>query len=285
MRRGPQRAALRPSLFFATAIAAAAALTLPWSSSSSRWGGHTWLSAGLRLPCLSTTRRLLARRSSSGTDTPTQAESYLLSWGLSEQQLDKVRARYGQNLNFNPDVEHKVKPLLKWLADLGLTQVQIQKAVVDFPVLFRQHLEQQLKPCVRWLLEMGLDRSNVAKMIAREPRLCSRSIERTLKPFVGWLSELGIEKSQIAKAIANQPQICGLSLENNLKPKVRLLGERGFSQAQIARTLGRTPVILGLSLKRLTHRTSILEAQGLLAESSLGTAKKMTEANFASRFE
>mmetsp|Transcript_102402 Transcript_102402/g.330394 ORF Transcript_102402/g.330394 Transcript_102402/m.330394 type:complete len:185 (+) Transcript_102402:267-821(+) len=137
-------------------------------------------------------RRLLALRSSSGTDTPTQAESYLLSWGLSEQQLDKVRGRYRQN--FDPNVEDKVKPLLNWLKDVGLTQLQIQKAVVDFPSLFRCRLEQNMKPSVRWLLEMGLDKSQVAKMIARKPRLCSSNLQRTLKPFVGWLSELGIEK-------------------------------------------------------------------------------------------
>mmetsp|Transcript_102411 Transcript_102411/g.330417 ORF Transcript_102411/g.330417 Transcript_102411/m.330417 type:complete len:201 (+) Transcript_102411:86-688(+) len=200
MRPRPPARALRPSRFFATAIAVAAALSLASSSSSSHWGVHTWLSVGLKLPGTSTTRltgpsasrRLLALRSSSGTDAPTQAESYLLSWGLSEQQLDKVRARY--RWNFDPDVEDKVKPLLNWLADLGLTHLQIQKAVVDFPSLFRCRLEQNMKPSVRWLLEMGLDKSQVAKMIARKPRLCSSNLQRTLKPFVGWLSELGIEK-------------------------------------------------------------------------------------------
>mmetsp|Transcript_175921 Transcript_175921/g.564062 ORF Transcript_175921/g.564062 Transcript_175921/m.564062 type:complete len:252 (+) Transcript_175921:88-843(+) len=249
MRPRPPARALRPSRFFATAIAVAAALSLASSSSSSHWGVHTWLSVGLKLPGTSTTRltgpsasrRLLALRSSSGTDTPTQAESYLLSWGLSEQQLDQVRARYGRNSNFNPNVEDKVKPLLNWLADLGLTQLQILKAVVDCPGLFRQRLEQNVKPSVRWLLEMGLDKSQVTKMIARQPRLCSYNLERTLKPRVQWLSELGMEKSQIAKAISACPAIFGYSLERKMQLLVQWLSELGMEKSQIAKSIANKP--------------------------------------------
>mmetsp|Transcript_66505 Transcript_66505/g.216428 ORF Transcript_66505/g.216428 Transcript_66505/m.216428 type:complete len:80 (+) Transcript_66505:646-885(+) len=76
----------------------------------------------------------------------------------------------------------------------------------------------------------------------------------------------------------------GCSLEANLKPKAQLLRERGFTNAEITNSLAKCPPLFGYSSKRLAHRTSLLQAQGLLTEISLRSAMVMTNAKFAARF-
>mmetsp|Transcript_15012 Transcript_15012/g.48154 ORF Transcript_15012/g.48154 Transcript_15012/m.48154 type:complete len:134 (-) Transcript_15012:7-408(-) len=123
--------------------------------------------------------------------------------------------------------------------------------------------------------------AQVAKVIARCPQMFGLSLDRKLKPLVYWLSEIGMSDAQVAKAIATCPSLCGLSLPSNLMPKVQLLHDVGFSDAQIASTLTVIPALLTYSSKRLAHRLSVLQAQGVLTETSMRTCMKMNDAKFA----
>mmetsp|Transcript_164578 Transcript_164578/g.523320 ORF Transcript_164578/g.523320 Transcript_164578/m.523320 type:complete len:80 (+) Transcript_164578:459-698(+) len=77
----------------------------------------------------------------------------------------------------------------------------------------------------------------------------------------------------------------GCSLEANLKPKAQLLRERGFTKAELASTLTTFPRLFSYSSERLVHRTTLLQTQGLLTETSLRSAMLLTDAKFAARFE
>mmetsp|Transcript_15019 Transcript_15019/g.48168 ORF Transcript_15019/g.48168 Transcript_15019/m.48168 type:complete len:134 (-) Transcript_15019:9-410(-) len=123
--------------------------------------------------------------------------------------------------------------------------------------------------------------AQVAKVIARCPQMFGLSLDRKLKPLVYWLSEIGMSDAQVAKAIATCPSLCGLSLPSNLMPKVQLLRDRGFSDAQIAGTLTVFPALLTYSSKRLAHHMSVLQAQGLLTQTSMRSCMLMTDADFA----
>mmetsp|Transcript_91589 Transcript_91589/g.233042 ORF Transcript_91589/g.233042 Transcript_91589/m.233042 type:complete len:246 (+) Transcript_91589:66-803(+) len=217
-----------------------------------RWSSCSWLAIGDSLGERSlgrprVPRRIVARRNSAGAEALSSAGEYLLSLGMTEEQLQKVTSRYGQK--FNPEVNGSVKPLLQWLTELGLTDEQSMKAIAMYPALFRHRLEASLKLRVQWMTGLGMD------------------------------------GSQIAKAIACFPHIHTLSLEDNLKPKAQLLRERGFTNAEIASTLAKDPQLFSYSSKRLAHRMGVLQALGLLTETSLRSAMQMTDAKFRARFE
>ena len=84
---------------------------------------------------------------------------------------------------------------------------------------------------VEWLLELGLSKMQVAKAVAVKPQPLGYSVEENLKLTVEWLLELGLSKMQVAKVVASFPPILGLSVENNLQPKSALL--RAYFTIQI----------------------------------------------------
>mmetsp|Transcript_5238 Transcript_5238/g.13234 ORF Transcript_5238/g.13234 Transcript_5238/m.13234 type:complete len:253 (-) Transcript_5238:176-934(-) len=214
-------------------------------------GSRTWLAIGRGLgggPCAAGPRGRLGivRQSSSGQDGQTLAESYLLSWGLPEEQMAKLRGRC-RTKKLTADVESRVKPTLEWLSELGLSVSHIQKVVTGFPMCFESSLADRLKPKVRWL------------------------------------SDLGLNESQVVQALVIDPMLLGRSLDNKCRPTVQTLRDLGFTDSQIVEVLTRQPNILRYSSKRLVDRTSILKAQGRLTMSSLFRMAD-TDAQFAARF-
>mmetsp|Transcript_6355 Transcript_6355/g.23829 ORF Transcript_6355/g.23829 Transcript_6355/m.23829 type:complete len:115 (+) Transcript_6355:58-402(+) len=71
---------------------------------------------GVAAPVVASPR--VARRSSSLDDAWTPAEAYLSTLGFADEELLKVRSRYGQR--FDPDVDNKIKPIFRWLTNLGM---------------------------------------------------------------------------------------------------------------------------------------------------------------------
>ena len=142
---------------------------------------------------------------------------YLFSLGLSESKITEAVVRYPKILGLS--VEHKLKPAVQWLSDLGLSGHQIIRAATSpstSPSILGYSIEQNLKPTVQWLLDLGLTKSQAAKAVATSPSILGLSIEGNLKPTVQWLLDLGLTKSQAAKAVATSPSILGLSIEGNL---------------------------------------------------------------------
>mmetsp|Transcript_148095 Transcript_148095/g.474065 ORF Transcript_148095/g.474065 Transcript_148095/m.474065 type:complete len:228 (+) Transcript_148095:97-780(+) len=135
--------------------------------------------------------RCVARRSLSEDDFQTVAGAYLLSVGFVEEDLRKARSHYGQR--FDPDVDTKVTPILKWLSQLGLAELQIRKAVAGFSILLRLSLEENLKPTVQFLKDLAMDDMQVVKSSTSLPQLFGLSIEKNLEPKVQWLKDLGMK--------------------------------------------------------------------------------------------
>jgi len=170
-----------------------------------------------------------------------------VSWGLPEEQMSKLRSR-SRRQKLTGDVDSRIKPTLKWLSELGLPDVDIQKVVTSYPSIF------------------------------------SRSWDSCLNPHVQWLSDLGMDNSQVAQTIVRYPKLFSCSLDNKCRPVVQYLRDLGFTDSQIVRVLERMPVLLGLSLKRLVDRMTILKAQGPLTEVSMAQMT-LTDARFAARHE
>jgi len=192
-------------------------------------------------------RPRIVRQSSSGMDALTPAEAYLVSWGLSEEQMSKLRSR-SRWQKLTGDVDSRIKPTLKWLSELGLSDVDIQKVVTSYPRIF------------------------------------SSSRDNALNPHVQWLSDLGMDDSQVARTIVRFPRLFSYSLANKCRPVLQYLRDLGFADSQIVRVLERVPMLLSYSLKRLVHRMTILKAQGPLTEVSVGKMT-LTDARFAARHE
>eukprot|EP00445_Apocalathium_hangoei_P034739 CAMPEP_0203950220 /NCGR_PEP_ID=MMETSP0359-20131031/84412_1 /ASSEMBLY_ACC=CAM_ASM_000338 /TAXON_ID=268821 /ORGANISM="Scrippsiella Hangoei, Strain SHTV-5" /LENGTH=286 /DNA_ID=CAMNT_0050882373 /DNA_START=179 /DNA_END=1040 /DNA_ORIENTATION=- len=255
---------------------------------------------------------------SDGGDARTMAEAHLSSLGFSDDELHKIRLLFG--CSFEPDID-KVKPVLQWLFELGLTDLEVHKVVVACPMVFRSRLEETSKPVALWLKGLGMDDSQVAKTITKFPQLITGRLEENLKPKVQWLKELGMEgsqvsktittfpqlflcsldanlkpkvqwlrelglnESQVAKAITKFPPLLGYSLENNLKPKVKSLKEYGFTDTHIVRVLSVAPDTFGRSSSRWAHRFSVLQASGALMSHSSCFFLQLTDVAFAARFE
>jgi len=237
---------------------------------------------GVAAPVVASPR--VARRSSSLDDAWTPAEAYLSTLGLTDEELRKVRSRYIKGKRFDPDVDGKIKPIFRWLTNLGMADLEARKVVVRAPRILVRSLESNLQPTVQWLKDLGLDDPQVANAIAKDPSPFGLSLESNLKPTVQWLKDLGMDDSQVAKAIAMYPQLLHYSLGDNLNPKVQMLRERGFANRQIAKALSRFSQLVSYSMKRLTHRLNILEGQDRLTDTNLCIAMRLTDEKFAVRY-
>ena len=150
------------------------------------------------------------------------------------------------------------------------------------PCLLGLSIENGLQPTTQWLRELGMTRVEVAKAISRQPSVLACSIEYNLKLKVQWLRDLGLEKAEVAKVIAQSPQFFGLSLEGNLKPKLRLLSEL-FSSERVRFLLVRYPYIFCRSHGRWVRRIQLLQKScGIV---SFGPTMMLTDAKFAMRFQ
>ena len=172
---------------------------------------------------------------------------YLYSLGLSETEITKTAVRYPKILGLS--VEGKLKPAVRWLSNVGLSQCQIVGAATSFKIL-RLSIEQNLQPTVQWLLDLGLTKIQAAKVVATYPQFLGLSIEQNLKPTVQWLLDLGLTKSQAVKAVATYPHFLGLSVEKNLKPTVQWLLNLGLTTGQVAKALATCPQILSYSMEQ-----------------------------------
>ncbi|CAE7191811.1 MTERF5 [Symbiodinium necroappetens] len=205
---------------------------------------------------------------------------WLRDLGLTKAEVAKVIARQPSILGLS--IEDNLKPTVQWLRDVGLTKVEVAKVIARQPSILGLSIEENLKPTVQWLRDVGLTQAEVAKVIARFPAVLGYSIEENLKPTVQWLRDLGLTKAEVAKVISSLPQIFSRSLERNLKPKVCLLFE-WFSSEKVRHLLVHNPYILNRSRERWVHRSEVLQACGKL--SVFGSAMKLTEAEFAKRYE
>ena len=171
---------------------------------------------------------------------------YLFGLGLSETEITKAAVRYPEILGLS--VEGKLKPTVRWLSNVGLSQCQI-KGVATSSRILGLSIEQNLKPTVQWLLDLGLTKSQAAKAVATFPQFLGLSVEENLKPTVQWLLDLGLTKSQAGKAVATSPRILGCSIEQNLKPTVQWLLDLGLTKSQAAKAVATFPQFLGLSVE------------------------------------
>ncbi|OLP86905.1 mTERF domain-containing protein 1, mitochondrial [Symbiodinium microadriaticum] len=156
-------------------------------------------------------------------------------------------------------IEGKLKPLVVWLQDVGLSRPQVAKVVAGFPAVLGYSIEGNLKPTVAWLEDVGLSQQHVAKdvglncqqvakVVAGFPQVLGCSIDGNLKPTVAWLADVGLTQKQVAKVVACHPQVLGCSIEANLKPTVGWLEDAGLSRKQVAKVVAGFPPVLGYSI-------------------------------------
>ena len=173
---------------------------------------------------------------------------YLFSLGLSQDEIMKALVRYPRILGLS--LEHKLKPMVQWLSELGLTDCQIRRNVTSSPHILDFSIEHNLKPTVQWFLDLGLTKCQVAKAVATNPRIFSFSIDQKLKPTLQWFLDLGMTNGQIAKAVATHPGVLGLGIEQNLKPTVQWFLDLGLTKKDVAKLAATFPQILSLSIEQ-----------------------------------
>ena len=167
--------------------------------------------------------------------------------GLSQSQAAKVIATCPSVLGYS--IEANLKPTVEWIQGLGLSQPQLAKVITSKPQVLGLSIEANLKPTVEWIQGLGLSQPQLAKVITSKPQVLGYSIEANLKPTVEWIQGLGLSQSQVAKVIATCPSVLGLSIEANLKPTVEWIQGLGLSQSQVAKVIATCPSVLGYSIE------------------------------------
>ncbi|CAE7241181.1 MTERF4 [Symbiodinium sp. CCMP2592] len=190
----------------------------------------------------------------------------LVGWfedvGLSRQQVAKVVAGKPQVLGCS--IDGNLKPTVAWLEDVGLSRQQVAKVVAGFPSVLGYSIDGNLKPTVAWLEDVGLSRQQVAKVVAGFPSVLGCSIDGNLKPTVVWLEDVGLSRQQVAKVVAGFPSVLGYSIEVNLKPTVTWFENVGLSRQQVAKVVAGFPQVLGCSIDgNLKPTVAWLEDVGL----------------------
>ena len=188
--------------------------------------------------------------------------AWLEDVGLSRKQVAKVVAGFPAFLGYS--LEANLKPTVAWLGAVGLSRERVANVVATYPQVLGCSLEDNLKPTLTWLEDVGLSRAEVAKAISGSPKILSYSVKDNLKPTVAWLQEIGLSPSQVAKAVAGLPSVLGLSVEANLKPTVGWLEDLGLSRKEVAKVVAASPQVLGLSIEaNLKPMVAWLEEVGL----------------------
>ncbi|XP_072971844.1 transcription termination factor MTEF1, chloroplastic [Typha angustifolia] len=121
------------------------------------------------------------------------------------------------------NVEHRLRPTLLFLRDLGLKNL-------DIPTNQNAHLlstpVEELVSKVRSLEELGFSYEEAGEICARCPAVFGYSMENNLRPKVDYLV-YAMRRS--AEEVKKFPQFFGFSLEKRIAPRHLWLKERGVN--------------------------------------------------------
>ena len=182
-----------------------------------------------------------------GKNSSQEVSKYFANQGFGQREIGLMESRIKSDCH---SIEGKIRPKISWLLQLGLSKMQVAKAVATFPQIIGYSVQQNLEPTVEWLKNLGLSKMQVAKAVAAFPQILGCSVQQNLKPTVEWLKNLGLSKMQVAKAVATSPQILGYSVQQNLEPTVEWLKNLGLSKMQVAKAVAAFPHILGYSVQQ-----------------------------------
>ena len=187
-----------------------------------------------------------------GKNSSQECDNYFASEGFSQQHIKIIHKGLKSH---SQSIEGNLRPKVLWLLELGLSKMQVAKAVARYPQILSLSIDQNLNPTVDWFLGLGLSKMKVAKAVARYPQILSLSIDQNLNPTVDWFLGLGLSKMKVAKAAATYPQILALSIDQNLNPTVEWFLDLGLSKMQVAKAVASFAPILYLSIDQNLNPT------------------------------
>ncbi|XP_031251468.1 transcription termination factor MTERF5, chloroplastic-like [Pistacia vera] len=187
---------------------------------------------------------------------------YLLELGMDFEQIKAITFRY-PNFAYC-SLEGKIKPLIEFLLDLGVSKSDIPKKIlVQVPNLCRLSISGKIIPMMLYLEDMGVDKDQWAKVIYRFPGLLTYSRQK-VQAIVDFLYELGLSSESIGKILTRWPTIVSCSVEENLRPTVEYFRSLGVD---ISMLLKKSPGTLGHSIEgNLKPVTEFFLAKGYSME-------------------
>ncbi|KAJ0041532.1 hypothetical protein Pint_27256 [Pistacia integerrima] len=149
-------------------------------------------------------------------------------------------------------LEGKIKPLIEFLLDLGVSKSDIPKKIlVQVPNLCRLSISGKIIPMMLYLEDMGVDKDQWAKVIYRFPGLLTYSRQK-VQAIVDFLYELGLSSESIGVDISmllkKSPGTLGHSIEGNLKPVTEFFLAKGYSMEEVRIIILRYAPLYTLSL-------------------------------------
>eukprot|EP00803_Ostreobium_quekettii_P001260 evm.model.scf_828EXC.4 EVM.evm.TU.scf_828EXC.4 scf_828EXC:28858-30682(+) len=92
-------------------------------------------------------------------------------------------------------------------------------------------VEEDMKPVVRYLQTLDLTQEDIIKIISDHPPILSYSVEAHIQRLVDYLATIGIENP--VRVIQRRPSLLGLDVDDNLAKIVEYLKANDYTDEQI----------------------------------------------------
>lgn len=151
-------------------------------------------------------------------------------------------------LNFQEDVV----PLLLFLKDLGVQDVQLGLMLTKNPFLFTENLEN-LQARVSYLKSKKFSSESVAVMVSKAPYLLNFSVKRLDNRLGFFQQQLGLSAHKTREVVTRLPKLLCGSLEP-VKENLRVCElEFGFHRNEIQHIVTMVPKVLTTNKRKLTQ--------------------------------
>eukprot|EP00250_Pteridium_aquilinum_P008170 c17733_g1_i1 orf=531-2783(+) len=193
-------------------------------------------------------RAILRRPNMLSYNTASMLSTYTyLQWWFEPSDLNKLVSRFAELLAYDPEM--KLKPLINYFMELGLSEGEVAKVILRRPQLMTCTLER-LKRVAEFLKSLGVKDDMVGKILITSPQVFTLNTEDKLKRGVEFFRSMGLDKARDMEFVfARSAQLFCCSIEKNLLPTFEFFANIGLEKEELATMIVAFPSMLGQSIE------------------------------------
>lgn len=178
-------------------------------------------------------------------------------------------------------VESNMKPMVKFLENVGVTRKCMGDVLLLFPPLIFRDIEEEIR-AGSWMFEMvGALDQKLGRMLVKYPWVLSTSILKNYKDILAFFEAEKVPKVSIERAIRDWPLLLGCSA-GKLKPMVEQLDDQGVRTTKLGKVIATSPQLLLRRPEEFQKVVTFLQDLGFDKE-SIGTIIARCPEIFAAR--
>ncbi|GFP99058.1 hypothetical protein PHJA_002049700 [Phtheirospermum japonicum] len=172
-------------------------------------------------------------------------------------------------------IESRVKPVVKYLEDIGVPKEHIRNIFLLFPPVISYDIEKDIKPKLQSFEKIGA-KDDLGKMLVKYPWIISASILENFEKILVFFNDEKVPKVCSSHAIKNWPHILGCSV-NKMKLMVEQLEDMDIKNKKLGQVIAASPQLLLRKPQEFAQVVSFFKDLGLDDEAIARTLVRCPE--------